>query len=368
MTKILHRDPDRRCKKLDELPAADRDLWQAALIPGDLFEEGGSRAIYSRDSNGKIVKGYGKWLSWLDRRGFLELSASPGDRITPARVRDYITALEKDNATQTMLGRLQELREAAKVMDPRRDWSWINRIASRIRARHKPAREKRWRLVGAGELFDLGLELVARAGEKKTARRSATTYRDGLLIALLAARPLRLRNLAGLVLDQSIVRRGDGWWIQIPAAETKTNDPIELPWPDALVAYLETYLAHHRPALARMRGRWTRPAGEALWLSTDGSPMTKMAIYDRVVARTRRGLGRPINPHLFRDCAATSVAIDDPVHVGIISRLLGHRTGSTAERHYNQARAVEASRMMQAFLLSLRDGTVPPPRFVDEPS
>ncbi len=63
---------------------------------------------------------------------------------------------------------------------------------------------------------------------------------------------------------------------------------------------------------------------------------------------------RPINPHLFRDCAATSIAIDDPVHVGIAARVLGHRTGSTTERFYNQARSIEASRLMQKSLLAQR--------------
>jgi hypothetical protein len=53
----------------------------------------------------------------------------------------------------------------------------------------------------------------------------------------------------------------------------------------------------------------------------------------------------------------TSVAIDDPAHIGIASRLLGHRTGSTTERYYNQARGVEASRLMQNYLLALRHGS-----------
>jgi 3',5'-cyclic AMP phosphodiesterase CpdA len=74
-----------------------------------------------------------------------------------------------------------------------------------------------------------------------------------------------------------------------------------------------------------------------------GPPMTDNGIYNRIVARTREGLGHPINPHLFRDCAATSIAIEDPAHIGIASRLLGHRTRSTTERYYNQARGVEAS-------------------------
>ena len=72
------------------------------------------------------------------------------------------------------------------------------------------------------------------------------------------------------------------------------------------------------------------------------------------------GLGRAINPHLFRDCAATSIAIDDPGHVGIACRLLGHRAASTTERYYNHARGVEASGLMQKHSLALRWGSPVP--------
>ena len=327
-------------------------------FPGTCWKTAELRAAYAQVSNDKIVKGYGRWLTWLDRRELLDPDDHPARRITHARVRQYIADLEKDNATQTLLARLQELREAAMVMAPDDDWAWINRIASRVRSRHKPARPKRPRLVGAGELFDLGLDLMAGAEKENTMRRCATSYRDGLIVAVLAARPLRLRNLAGFMLDRTLVSRGDGWWIQISAAETKNREPIELPWPDTLVLALETYLAQYRPVLARMRGRWSRPSGGALWLSTDGSPMTRMAIYDRIIARTRNGLHRPINPHLFRDCAATSIAIEDPAHVGVATRLLGHRTRGTTERYYNQARSIEAARRHQELMIGIRNGAI----------
>jgi len=51
-------------------------------------------------------------------------------------------------------------------------------------------------------------------------------------------------------------------------------------------------------------------------------------------------------------------AIDDPAHIGIASRLLGHRSGSTTARYYNQARRVEASRLMQELLLARRNGVL----------
>jgi integrase/recombinase XerD len=161
-----------------------------------------------------------------------------------------------------------------------------------------------------------------------------------------------------------VVLRSNRWSIQIPAPETKTREPIDLAWPEPLIASLETYLNWHRPVLAQRYGRWTRPIGQALWLSIDGSPMTKRGIYDRITRCTLRGLGKAINPHRFRDCAATTIALEDPHHVRIASRLLGHRALSSTEKHYNQARNVEASRIMQDFLLSLRGGSArgAPPR------
>lgn len=355
MSKNLHRDPDRRCKTLEEWPATDRDLWQAALVPGDVLEDGGARANHSECSNRNAVYGYGRWLTWLERHGMIEATHTPADRIIPARVKAYIADLEQHNATQTLLNRLQELRAVAVVMDPDRDWRWINRMYSRVKARHRPARPKLSRVVHAGELFELGIDLMIGTERQNTACERALTFRDGLIIAFLAARPLRRRNLAGLILDRTLVRRGTQWWLEFSSADTKNGEVIEQPWPEPLVVPLETYLARHREVLLQTRRESTRPAGKALWIARGGSPLSSQEIYHCITVRTREALGRPINPHLFRDCAATSIAIDDPGHIGIAWRLLAHRTPKTTEEYYNQARSVEASRRLQDFLLYLRE-------------
>ena len=321
---------------------------------GDLLEEGGCRAERSYYSNREIEKGYGRWLAWLDDDGLLDADIAPGDRITRQRVNAYAEHLEGENASGTVIARLIELKVMAAIMDPAREWSWIYRVASPIRARHKPARPKRPRLVHSRKLLNLGLGLMAKADDQTTALRRFKSYRDGLLVATLASRQLRLGNLTGLILGQTLVQQCGGWWIQIPAAETKTKEAIDMPWPEGLVPHLETYLADHRAGIAALRG--CRSA--ALWLSMYGPPMTDNGIYDRIVVRTREGLGQAINPHLFRDSATTSIAIDDPKHIGIASRLLGHRSGSTTERYYNQARSIEASRRMQDSLLARRNGLV----------
>ncbi len=355
MTTSISSSVKRRCRPLDQWPQWDRSQWQSALQAGDPLEQGGCRAERSPFSNRAMVKGYGRWLAWLDARGLLDAQVAPGDRITPDRVRAYVGHLEAENASGTVIARIIELRVTAAIMDPGRDWSWIYRFASSMRVRHKPARPKRHRLVHIERLLNLGLDLMEKANNETTTLRRYKTYRDGLMIGLLASRQLRLRNLAGLTLGRTLVQRGDGWWIQIPATEIKTKDPIEEPWPEMLVPHLQTYLADHRAGIAALRAPRTGASSDALWLSMRGPPMTDNGIYDCVVARTSEGLGQSINPHLFRDCAVTSLAIDDPANIGIASCLLGHRTGSTAERYYNQACSVEASRRMQECLLARRN-------------
>jgi integrase len=356
MTKVLARDPARRCLPLAEWPAPDRQAWEAALIPGDILDEGGARAGYSSVSNRKVARGYGRWLSWLAFTGRLEPAAAPADRITRERVAAYVGDLEAFNGTHTLLARLEELYQMALVLDRGRGWGWIRQIGARIRARHVPVRNKRKRMVGAAELFELGCRLMAEASTAGSPRQQAITYRDGLIVALLSARPLRLRNLAGLRVGSTLARRGSDWWICIPGSLTKTGEPIEEPLPAELEPALAIYLERHRPVLAALRGRWAAPVEDALWVSSNGSPMTAQALYDRIVARTAEAFGQPINPHLFRDCAATSIAIEDPAHIGMASRLLGHRNRATTERYYNQAQAIEAARRWQAFLLRLRAG------------
>lgn len=350
MTAISPSGAQRRCRPSEEWPQWDQRQWQTALQAGDLLEEGGCRAKHSKYSNRAMERGYGRWLAWLDGESLLDEEAPPGDRITPDRVGAYAKHLEVENASATAIARLIELEVMASIMDPSRDWSWIHRAASAIRARHKPSRPKRNRLVAIARLFGLGLDLMAGAEDEKTTLRRFKAYRDGLMIALLAARPLRLRNLTGLILDQTLVRRGDAWWIQVPASETKTKTAIEVHWPKLLTSHLEGHLADHRAGVAALRGLHS----DALWLSLHGLPMNDNSIYRRIVARTHEAFGQPINPHLFRDCAATTVAIDEPAHIDIARCLLGHRTGSTTERYYNQAHSLEASRLMQEFLLARR--------------
>ena len=96
------RSDERRCRPVDQWPSRDRQRWQAALQAGDLLEQGGCRAQHSSYSNRAMARGYGRWLAWLDSRGWLDDRVAPADRITPDRVKVYAADLEDENASGTV--------------------------------------------------------------------------------------------------------------------------------------------------------------------------------------------------------------------------------------------------------------------------
>ena len=178
--------------------------------------------------------------------------------------------------------------------------------------------------------------------------RRAIGFRDGLMIALLAARPLRRRNLAAIVIGTNLLRTGNQFWLRFVAGETKNRRPIDVPLPVELTPFMERYLDVHRPALLDGSN------AEHLWVSSKGRPMSIPTIYGRIMKLTRDEFGVGINPHLFRDCAATSVAVDDPDHVRISAALLGHCSLSTTQRYYDQSRMLAAGRRYQQQMMSIR--------------
>ena len=352
-----HRAAARACMELAVWPEADRLLWQMAKEPADLLADaGGTRADHRPKSNSFAEKGYGRWLTFLAGLNLLNGTESPADRMTRERVGEYVVHLrELGNKESTILARLEALGIVAKVLDPLRDWSHINRVAARAHARNKasPNRSRR-HSVESQDLLGLGLELIQDAGRPMPPLRSSVMFRDGLMIALLALVPLRLRNLAELTLGDQVVRLGDRWSINVPSDLSKTHVPLDYSLPEMLIEPLATYLEVHRPRLAGRRGRWCNEIGDRLWVSQDGSALTSANIYWRIVKQTAKAFGQPINPHMFRSAACTTLAIHDPEHVRTAAPLLGHRSFATTERYYLKAKSLEAHREFASAIQRLR--------------
>jgi integrase/recombinase XerD len=348
---------DRKCLPFDQWPEFNRRRWHEGTRTRGLFEVGGAGLGWSPRSREKAERGYGCWLAWLLGIGQLEEKAHPGDRVDRARVGAYVTELSASCAPWTQVCRVQELYDALRVLAPGRNWLWLAELLATLRARARPVKAKRPRLRSVEELIALGEQLMQEAETVPgwSVRRRAVPYRDGLMVALLAYRPLRMKNFAALRLGQHLVQQGTGYSLLISAHETKANVPYEVTFPSALVGALQRYLDHHRVVLLQGERGCDPVDTDALWISEVGTQLDAGVLAKRIGKHTRNAFGTSLPPHWFRDAAATSIAIQDPRHVRDARHVLGHTSLATTERHYNQACSLQASRRHQEMLASLRN-------------
>ncbi len=337
-------------------PPADRAAWQAAMAPGNPFDPGSIASSWSAATRRKTACGYGRFLFWLEERGEVDESVGPSVRITRARLDAYLNEIRRTNRGHTIHSRIQELGDALRAVAPDGDWGFIKRAAGRLRATTIPARSKSGRLPPLSVIIIQGLHMMQQAeeGDNRSALACAALFRDGLLLVFLGYHPLRLRNLSSLRLGHHLVDQGERFILNVDASETKTRQRIEQEVAPHLSEALHRYINQYRPTLVRARGRWHAPATDKLWISRDGSPCSAET-FRNIVARHARGPdGRPLSPHLFRSMAATSVAIEAPAAIAIIPAVLTHGSPKTAERHYNLAGSLEASRAHSRLLDDMR--------------
>jgi integrase/recombinase XerD len=212
-----------------EWPALDRALWEKGVEPKGLFEIGGVGADWAHHSRCKTAGGYSHWLSWLATQRPFEPGVHPADRVTSERVAAYVEYLRAERAPYTVLCRVQELYDALRIMAPDADWDWLIQVYRSLRAQVRPVRDKLSRLKPIDELAAVGERLMdeAETAVGWSARRRAVGYRDGLMIALLAYRPVRLKNFASMRLGRHLTKVGGCWQILFAADETKSHVPYE---------------------------------------------------------------------------------------------------------------------------------------------
>lgn len=91
--------------------------------------------------------------------------------------------------------RLTELKKIDPAMSPETNFEWLKKAEDRLRRRCRHGQKKQRAAVTARELYDWGLDQVARAEADQglSARDCAVQYRQGLVVTLLIARPIRQR-------------------------------------------------------------------------------------------------------------------------------------------------------------------------------
>lgn len=354
MTRPLE-DPARRCLKIEDWPAADRAAWEAALAPGDLLDGTmGAAHHWSTATRVKRHRAYGRWLTSRIAAGSFDPVATPTSRITRDAVSAYICELKTQVASRSVCGYICELHAVAAAFDPDADWSWLRYVVRKLEATGQDSKDKHSRMRPAPEILAWAISRMREIETDPPKRFIATHYRDALMIGLLISCPtMRLRNLASIEIGRHLVERSDGWELRFPAAEMKARKAVEMRVPEVLNAFLGHYLEDYRSTLL------DSSVSERLWITQHGKPMSNRMVFERVSIVTERAFGMPINPHLFRDCAVTYVALNDPKHIGIAAPILGHTDPRTTERHYIQAQQIAAGTKLQSSLQALRKQHAP---------
>jgi hypothetical protein len=315
----------RRRLLIADWPARDRELWKKAVEAEGLFG-GGAGAHWSYESRFKTACGYKGWLSWLTAKELLDPDMEPANRVTRERAAAYVAEIKAELAPYTVLNRVQELCDALRVMAPGANLKWLAQVRRSLSAQVRPTRDKFSRLKPPQELIKLGERLMdeAEAAPRWSARRRSLVFRDGLMVALLGYRPMRRKNFAMMRLGRHLMKVGGRWQIVFAAEETKTHVPYEAVLPGALGPRLERYLDLHRPVLLRGEQKDgnrdappVHPRLDAVWISQRGTPLMDEDLGFQIFVRTRRKFGRGLFPHMFRDCAATAVAVDNPKYTSM---------------------------------------------------
>jgi len=326
----------------DRWPAAERAAWDEARRPSVRLQRGGAashlRAVVQHD----LGKRNGLFLESVARAGRLDMNAPAGAHVTPENVAGWVAELKGRVSSVTVYGSIQKLRRFTQLILPERDLGWLIEIERQLCSERRP-RPKWDRVVTTDVLVDAGRTLMAEAEITKRPKLSrARMFRNGLMVALLAYCPIRLKNYAALELGRSFVDVDGTWWIVLTAAETKEKREDERPVPEDLTSSIERYLQIYRPVLARGTAET-----DALWLAMDGKPISYASIGELIAETTRMTIGVAVSPHLFRTAGVTTLATraGDKPYAG--SALLHHGPRGPQE-NYNRASCITAGRSLAA--------------------
>jgi integrase/recombinase XerD len=329
---------------LEAWPIVDRTAWERATSPVDYFDDQAHAANWSAATRYQAQCSYGRWLAFVQERWPEVMTLPPAERFNPSRGREYVEQVSTRISAMGVATDLGYLILALRAIAPQADWSWVRRWQHGYQKRAVP-REKRAKIIHPSRLVDMGRALMDSADQQERRSERARQFRDGLLISLLAVRPIRRRALSELRIGVHLRQEGDSFALVLDSSNTKSGRAIDMPLPHWLSPYLIRYRDQYRPLFPRAE------LCDALWMSSKGVPLCPAAIHDLVFRRTKEALGVGIAPHLFRDMAATMIAREAPEALAIARDLLSHADVETTLKHYTQANSLAAARKYNAAIL-----------------
>ena len=188
------------------------------------------------------------------------------------------------------------------------------------------------------KLLMLPEKIFARETGKTKPYLAALAREDALAITLLMHCPLRIKNIAGIHIEQHLQHMGYGkLFLVMTEEDTKTGKPIEAELPKELVGMIKKHLASRAPLLCPKGTVWLFPRRDGLG-AVDPNRLSA-----RLAKRIRTEVGIEMNAHLFRHLAAMTWLDAHPGAYEAARRLLGHSASSHTINLYSGMEARSAT-------------------------
>lgn len=334
-------------RRIATWPALDQALWAASCAPTDPLDDPGYGSTLRLASRFKIARGYSYWLIFLREQGWLDETATPGDRLSDARSAAWFRALKaRGSRAGTIVGRFAELNLAIRVLTPDADRSCVLQPhGASVRQRLNDDR-RGFLIPDARELYGAGFWLMDTAdpARRDRWRSQLLRFRDGLFFAIQAARARRLGTVAQTTISGNLRRVDDRYWLDYAPDQIKTGRADRVLLPKRLNPYLDHYLTEIRPQL--LRGQ----THDALWVGTLGEPLAERGIEKLVRKRSQHLLGVSIGTHRFRHAIGTTAHAVNRAQPRLGSVVL-NISEAVAREHYNRANADLATELFHQDML-----------------
>lgn len=343
---MTRRVPGPRSLPVSQWPRADQLAWKDAIRPAVRLARGGGAGHLAAASREDIERRYGAYLGFLNRRGWLDCQVAAATLVTPEGVSAYVAELQGRVRSVTMFNCIHKLRRAAEILSGKAEFSWLAEIERDLKLVMVP-RSKFGRVVFSDWLIEAGLRLIEEARALPKSVEKARRIRNGLMIAVLAVYPIRLKNFAKLEIGKSFQMIEGAWWIILPGQYTKSDRRDERQVRAFLTPYIEEYIRNARPVLLTVQS-------DTLWISsTTGAAFTKKNLGSHISKITKEAIGVDVSPHLFRTAAASTIASKRSDLPKLAAGVLGHVDDRVTELHYNRARASDAAKSYAGILDAL---------------
>jgi site-specific recombinase XerD len=296
-------------------------------------------SLRAKDASEHTLRSYstsvGGYLEWLEERG--------ADWRAPSRadLRAYLARLVSSGARSSVSQRLAAIRSFHRFAarsglaagDP-----WGSIATPRLPRRLPKVLEvdQIERLLAA---IDADEAAAADGRGRDPALGAAIAVRDRAIVEVAYAAGLRISELAGAVLSQLDLRRGE-----LRVLGKGRKERIGLLGRPAIAA-LEAYLEDARPELlARRREAGAEP--DQLFLNHEGVAIGVRGLRFRIDRLCRRaGLPEGVSPHTLRHSFATHL-LDGGADLRVVQELLGHESLATTQVYTH----VSAARLRAAYV------------------